>query len=559
MGSTHRIISEPASERSSEPAPEALPVSTPRNDAESPAPYTVYSGWQKVLLVAAAAIGGFYNPLTAQVYLPALNVLADEFNVTPSKINLTVTTYMIFQGVTPTLFSGFTDALGRRPAYIICFLIYIPANIGLALADRYRQLLIVRCLQSAGSATIMVLSQAVVADTITSAERGSYVALTGLPIILGPSIGPVIGGAMAMRLGWRSIFWMLTICAGINFALLLIFLPETCRKVVGDGSVRPPAMYRTLWQAVRYRRRRHHGPFGSQNFQSLEKPAYDTGTVGTAAGRSRSKRKSAALNLFSSFMLLRDVELCLLLLIGGVVFSGVYAIGTAVPHHFKQMYDFNPLEIGLMYLPMAAGAILATAVIGPGMNYNYRRHARKLGIAVDRKRKMDLADFPIEKVRLQITLPLLLLSVAVVLCWGWITANRADVEEVCALVFAIGFALVGVNNTVNSLIVDIYPERSGAALAAYNLAKCSMGALATAVINPMINAVGFAYAFTVFGGLYLLLVPVTVLVMKKGMGWREARRTRAGGEQHETHGDLEVQVVSRNDPSAGVVPPSLPR
>lgn len=523
MGSTKSdLISEPAprldSERSFEPASDELPVSTP-NDPESPAQYTVYSGWQKTLLVGAAAIGGFYNPLTAQVYLPALNVLADEFNVTPAKINLTVTTYLIFQGMTPTLFSGFTDTLGRRPAYIMCFLIYIPANIGLALADKYRQLLIVRCLQSAGSATIMVLSQAVVADTITSAERGNYVALTTLPSILGPSIGPVIGGAMTMRMGWRSIFWMLTVCAGINFALLLIFLPETCRKVVGDGSIRPPAMYQTLWQAISYRRH----PFRSQNFQSLERPAYDT--VNTATG-GKSKRKFAAFNLFSSFILLRDVELCLLLLIGGVVFSGIFAIGTAAPHQFKEIYDFNALEIGLMYLPMAVGAVLATAVIGPGMNYNYRRHARKLGVVVDRRKKMDLANFPIEKARLQITLPLLLLSVAVVLCWGWITANHVDIEEVCALVFAIGFALVGVNNSVNSLIVDIYPERSGAALAAYNLAKCAMGALATAVINPMINAMGFAYAFTVFGGLYLLLVPVTVLVMKKGMGWRTARRMR---------------------------------
>ncbi|KAK3998202.1 major facilitator superfamily domain-containing protein [Cladorrhinum sp. PSN332] len=505
-------LSELHSELHSVPASELpIRVSTPEDPAAPQQQYSVYSGWQKILLVLAAAIGGFYNPLTAQVYLPALNALADEFRVTPAKINLTVTAYMIFQGITPILFGGLTDTLGRRPAYIVSFLFYIPANVGLALADRYRQLLVVRCLQSAGSATIMVLGQAVVADTITSAERGSYVALTALPSVLGPSIGPVIGGAMTARLGWRSIFWMLTISSGVNFVLLLVFLPETCRKVVGDGSIRPSrAIHRTLWQAVAvsYRRR----PSRPQNLESLEKPAYDA--------------TNAAFNLFSSFILLREIELCLLLLVGGVIFSGVYAIGTAVPHQFRETYNFNSLEIGLMYLPMAVGAILATVAVGPGMDWNYRRHAKRLGIVLDKKKKMDLRDFPIEKVRLQITLPLLLLSVAVVLCWGWITANRADIEEVCALVFAIGFSLVGVNNSVNSLIVDIFPDRSGAALAAYNLAKCIMGALATAVINPMIDRLGFAYAFTVFGGLYLFLVPVVLVVMRNGMGWREARRIR---------------------------------
>ncbi|KAK4228697.1 hypothetical protein QBC38DRAFT_474541 [Podospora fimiseda] len=75
-----------------------------------------------------------------------------------------------------------------------------------------------------------------------------------------------------------------------------------------------------------------------------------------------------------------------------------------------------------MYLPMAVGAILVTVIVGPGMNWNYRRHAKKLGIIVDKTKKMNLTNFPIEKVRLQIALPLLLLSVAVVLCRGWITA-----------------------------------------------------------------------------------------------------------------------------------------
>lgn len=473
--------------------------------------YTVWTPWQKRLIVAGAAICGFYNPLTAQMYMPALNKLAVEFHVTPAKINLTVTTYMVFQGITPILFSGFTDAMGRRPGYIICFVVYQAANISLALAHEYSHMLIIRCLQSAGSATIMVLSQAVVADIITSAERGKYVALTAIPSILGPSLGPVIGGALTKHFGWRSIFWFLTIGAGVNFALLVTFLPETCRKVVGDGSIPPPPVCRTLWQAI--------VPRKSQippNMSSLE----------SADVAGEGKLKFTTRHLFSSFLLLRDLELVLLLCTGGIVFSGVYAIGTAAPNLFHTLYGYDDLEVGLMYLPMAAGSLLAAFSVGPGMNWNYRRHARRLGFPVDRTRRADLTDFPIEKVRLQLALPLLVLGAGVLLSWGWVTNNRADIEEVCALIFATGIGLVGVNTAINALIIDLYPEKAGAALAAYNMCKSLFGAAASGFVDPMIAKMGLNWAFTLLSGLYLCFVPVLVLVMCRGMRWRTQRIER---------------------------------
>ncbi|KAK4194175.1 major facilitator superfamily domain-containing protein [Triangularia verruculosa] len=500
----HAVDTEPISEQ---------PISSGEDDIDVPPPYSVWTPWQKKLIVAGAAFGGFFNPITAQVYLPALTTLEQEFSVTAAEINLTVTTYMIFQGLTPILFSGFTDTLGRRPGYIICFIVYISANIALALANDYEDLLVIRCFQSAGSATIMVICQAVVADVITSAERGAYIALTAIPSILGPSLGPVIGGAMAQYMGWRSIFWMLTIAAGINFTLMLLFIPETCRKVVGDGSIRPPWWCQSVYQWFYYRRH----PSVPQNLNSLEKSAYTT---------DEGKLKYATSHLFSAFALLRELELVLLLIIGGTVFTGVYAVGTAMPKLFDELYDFDPLKIGLMYLPLAGGSILAVVFVGPGMNWNLRRHARKLGIAVDKKTKMDLSKFPIEKVRLEIAFPFLILGVGIITSWGWITSNKVEIEKVVMVVFFLGVGLVGVNNVVNALIVDIYSDTAGAALAAYNLAKCIMGAASSGFVEPLMEGMGMGPAFTLLGCLYLLLVPIILLVMWKGVAWRTSRRAR---------------------------------
>lgn len=480
-----------------------------------PSRYTVWTPWQKRFIVGGAAFCGFYNPLTAQMYLPALNKLAADFDVTPAKINLTVTTYMVFQGLTPILFSSFTDALGRRPGYIICFVVYLAANVALALASEYSQMLILRCLQSAGSATIMVLSQAVVADVITSAERGNYIALTAIPSILGPSLGPVIGGGLTKHLGWRSIFWFLTIGAGVNFILLVTLLPETCRKVVGDGSIPPPPVCRSLWQAL-FNHGSHRRPRPPPNMGSLEK----------AEGDGDGKVRFVIHHLFSSFFLLRDLELVLLLCTGGIVFSGVYAIATAAPNIFHTIYGYDDLEIGLMYLPMAAGSLIAAFAVGPGMNWNYRRHSRRLGIPMDGTRQANLDEFPIEMVRLQIALPLLVLGAAVLLTWGWVIKDRAAIEGICALIFVTGIGLVGVNTAINALIIDIYPEKAGAALAAYNMCKSLFGAAASGFIDPMIKKMGLNWAFTLLSGLYLCFVPVLLLVMFRGLRWRAQRRER---------------------------------
>ena len=67
----------------------------------------------------------------------------------------------------------FADRTGRRPAYIICFVIYIASNIGLALQDSYTALIVLRCLQSSGISSSVALSAATVADVSTKQERGS--------------------------------------------------------------------------------------------------------------------------------------------------------------------------------------------------------------------------------------------------------------------------------------------------------------------------------------------------------------------------------------------------
>ncbi|KAI2783627.1 MFS general substrate transporter [Daldinia loculata] len=484
---------------------------------EIPPQFTVYKPWQKRLIVLSAAFSALFASWTAQIYLPALNIAAADLHVSTTRINLTVTSYMILQGVTPIFIGGFADSSGRRPAYLACFVLYIIANVGLAKSDSYGSLLGLRCFQSATISATQALCQGVVADIATSAERGQYTALIAVPVTLGPSLGPVIGGAIAQYLGWRTIFWFLAICAVANLLVLIFFFPETCRMVVGDGSILPRKRNQTVVQLIR-------------NFQR-KKDASDTesntATI-TETIEPPPKKNFAWSKFLTSLVLLCEKELSLLFFYGGLVFAGVYAVATAVPTLISEIYGFDGFKVGLIYLPMAVGSILSVAFVGKGMNWNYRRHARKLGIEVDQTRQMDLLDFPIERARIEVAIPPLILSMIVITAWGWTLEDEVSVAIVCVLVFLLGLGLVSVTSVFSALIADIRPGKTGAASAANNIIKFLLGAAMAAGIDPLIRAVGPGKAYTIIAVLYLLFSPCLYLVVKRGMRWRRELREKEG-------------------------------
>jgi MFS family permease len=76
-----------------------------------------------------------------------------ELKVSIGAVSLTITSYLIIQGISPLIWGSFSDALGRRPIYIYSFAVYIVANIGLSFSPNFAVLLIFRGLQAAGSAS----------------------------------------------------------------------------------------------------------------------------------------------------------------------------------------------------------------------------------------------------------------------------------------------------------------------------------------------------------------------------------------------------------------------
>lgn len=183
----------------------------------------------------------------------------------------------------------------------------------------------------------------------------------------------------------------------------------------------------------------------------------------------------------------------------------------------------------MYFRPFGAGTCLASIAAGRILDRFYAHTALAHGFPVDRTRGQDLTSFPIEKARLTPCFPLAIPGILAVLCYGWslqYSTSRASMAGPLVLQFIVGFSAAAVSTCLSSLLVDLYPEATATVTASSNLARCLVGAGATAAINPMVEAMGVGWAFTLMAAVCVGSFGLLGVELWKGRGWREERRVR---------------------------------
>ncbi|KAI6084864.1 MFS general substrate transporter [Hypoxylon rubiginosum] len=497
-------------------------------------PYTVFSPSIKRWIIFMNCISAFISPITANIYFPAIPALSRDLGVSVGQINLTLTTYMIFQGLAPTFFGDFADAAGRRPAFIVAFVIYFGANIGLALQRNYAALLVLRMLQSGGSSGTLALVYAVVADIAPSSERGKYLGIVGAGLTIGPALGPVIGGLLSQYLGWPSIFWFLCIVTIVWIVPYVLTVPETGRKVVGNGSIAPQGWNMTLIDYIRFKRQARYRP-SNQERQKIRFP-----------------------NPFNTLAVLRNKDMAMVLFYNALVYIGFMTVTATLSSQFADIYHYNDIQLGLCYLPIGVATTVASISNGYLADWNFRRIAKKMGVTIDRKRGNDLRGFPIEKARLQLAYPYLMVGALVYIGYGWALHYETPVAVPLVLSFFIGYLVTGPFQIINMLIVDLYPGAPATATAANNLCRCLSGAVATAVIQDIINAWGRGWAFTFIGLLFAAFSPALLIIQKYGPKWREERYQRMKKASEKKEAEVREKEKIATEQNDGVLVVSQP-
>ncbi|KAL6855464.1 hypothetical protein ACO1O0_006611 [Amphichorda felina] len=490
--------------------------------AEQVKQYTSFTKNQLRGLRLLLGFSAITSPLTATIYFPLLPLLRTQFHTSAQGINLTLTIYIIFQAISPVLFGPLSDTYGRRPMFLFTLAIYLISNIGLAANEHnYALLLVLRAFQSLGASAAYAIAFGVVADVCIQSERGRMLGPISMALNLGACVGPVVGGTVAYLNGSHVwVFWALVIVAAVLVGAVGFLLPETSRGLVGDGGDgRLFKWWQLSWLGLIRR--------GSNSTMNLvEEADHPRRSQGTSTQKSGTAAILDALkNLLNCFRIIFYKDTFLTVWMHGSFYAVDYSFVAALPDIFEQVYGYNKLYVGLAYLPRGVGIILGSYCTGRLMDHNYRATIAELGWPDSKTASgPDMAAFPIERARSRSTYWLLAVSTASMAGYGWAVSRAAHPAVPLALQFVGGFWGTYFYTTYSALMVDVFPESPSTAAAATSVARCAMAAAAVAILQPLLDAAGRAWYFTVLGlwsGMFG--AGAVFMLRRKGMGWRRRR------------------------------------
>ncbi|KAK9239869.1 major facilitator superfamily domain-containing protein [Lipomyces kononenkoae] len=483
-----------------EPIPKDLEAAAPVTTRAAEAPYTVFTLSHKRAICAAATCAALFSPLATNIYFPSITIIASDLGTTVEMVNITVTTYMILQGIAPTIWGSFADVLGRRPVYLMTVAVFVLANLGLALQHSYVGLLVLRMCQSAGSSATVAIGAGTIADVAAQEERGSYIGLYSSGIMVAPAIAPVLGGVLSdTSYGWRASFWFLFAAGAALLLILFVWMPETGRNIVGNGSIPARGINMSLLEMLSRRRNHEEDP---------------------ASTATKKQHKSA--NPLHLLTIIAQKDVAIVLLANGLIYTGFYCVTVGFSSQMATIYNLTTLKIGLCFLPYGAGCSIGSIVTGRLLDYEFRKFARKLGYG-DGRAVRQTPDFPIERARMYLVWYLVAVTAADTLVFGWTFRANISIAVPLVLLFINGFSITGFFTFQQVLLVDLYPQESASVTAANNLVRCLLGAAGSAVVDNVISAIGMGWTYTIVTGMILLSIPLLITELRCGQKWRRAR------------------------------------
>ncbi|WEP48352.1 Bcr/CflA family multidrug efflux MFS transporter [Cronobacter dublinensis subsp. beijingensis] len=166
-------------------------------------------------------------PLSIDMYLPALPVIASEFGVGAGSAQMTLSTYILGFAIGQLFYGPMADSLGRKPVILGGTLIFAAAAIACALAQTIDQLIYMRFLHGLSAAAASVVINALMRDIYPKEEFSRMMSFVMLVTTIAPLLAPIAGGAVLVWFNWHVIFWILAVLALLACAMIFFLIRET--------------------------------------------------------------------------------------------------------------------------------------------------------------------------------------------------------------------------------------------------------------------------------------------------------------------------------------------
>ncbi|CAB4380419.1 unnamed protein product [Rhizophagus irregularis] len=420
--------------------------------------------WSKNKKLFTLSLVGFVtttSPIANSILYPSIIDITESLHTTKFLSNALISISTFFNGIAPLGWASYSEVYEtRKKAYVISLLLFMITSITCAVATNIWLLLIMRGLQASGVSAALCIGAGTISDIYIPTERGTAYGYFSLVIVIGPIIGPIVGGYITDYLGWRWIFWFLSIFGSLTL-ISLFFISETYNSKIS---------------------------FTIKHDDMMKKKKF---------------------NPFLPLYMFKYPNVILINIYTSILFGIINIKTSSIPRSFKDHYGLSPSKAGLVFISLGLGQILGNVIGGKWSDI----------VLIKFKNKNNGKLIPEQRINSiwlgSIIIPLIFIA------YGWLIERKVHISLPIILIFLSGFSVMTVYTSTSAYLIDSYPDQSASAISTHVFLRSVLTGIFSLFTILLQDSIGLGWMFTLLGAASLLSVSALIIVYFKGAKWRE--------------------------------------
>src|SRR4051794_2922220 len=345
------------------PAASVVEQNTQGSDAEpltEPVSASPEGAEHKYLIAFAVVLAALMQVIDSSIVNVALPDMMGNLGASLDEIAWVSTGYILASVIIIPLTGWLGEFFGRKRYFVGSIVLFTVSSVFCGASHSLGALIFWRVVQGLGGGALMTVSQAVLFEAFPRKEAGMAMALFGLGVMVGPTIGPTLGGWLTDNYGWPWIFYI-NIPVGILAAMMItayVHDPQHQRKPAAidyQGIALLAVSVGALQYVLEHGQREDW--FDSRLIVSLT-------TIGILGGIALLWRELTTDHPVIDFRVMRHRQMWVGTLLGVVMGVGLYAMSFTLPVFLQSNLRMTAEQTGFALLPGAIATAISMAVVG---------------------------------------------------------------------------------------------------------------------------------------------------------------------------------------------------
>src|SRR4029077_7908679 len=191
-------------------------------------------------IVASLIVGcaQFMHQFDGSVITTALPSMAESLNEDPIRLNMAITCYLLSLAVFVPISGWMADKYGAKRVFVWAIVVFSVSSVLCGIAHTLPELVVLRTIQGIGGAMMTPVGRVIVVKSVPRGELVTAMNYITIPAVLGPLLGPAVGGFIVTYFSWHWIFFLNLPIGLAGILLVRRFIPDIREEHAGPLDVR---------------------------------------------------------------------------------------------------------------------------------------------------------------------------------------------------------------------------------------------------------------------------------------------------------------------------------